>query len=164
MTNKHAGITRAPVFTTFTQVFTRCVQVWAIDYGYPQLITGLGASVYAAMLSAWALADVVRYSYFVVMLAGGLVPAWLKWLRYSLFYVLYPVGIGGEWFLMYGAAREEEGVLKAVYYFCLALYVPGKFSVLGGLRLGDANGCVGAIMMYSYMVKQRRKTLSGRGR
>ena len=93
------GITRAPVSTAFIQIFTRCVQVWAIDHGYPELFTapapasahaGLGlelspASVYAAMVFAWSLADVVRYAYFVVLLAGLGMPGWLKWLRYSHF-------------------------------------------------------------------------------
>lgn len=70
------------------------MQVWAIDHGYPELFTapasasaGLElapASVYAAMVFAWSLADVVRYAYFVVLLAGLGMPGWLKWLRYSL--------------------------------------------------------------------------------
>lgn len=87
------GITRAPVSTTFIQIFTRCVQVWAIDHGYPELFTASAsasaglellapASVYAAMVFAWSLADVVRYAYFVVLLAGLGMPGWLKWLRY----------------------------------------------------------------------------------
>lgn len=77
------GITRAPVSTAFIQIFTRCVQVWAIDHGYPELFTAPApASVYAAMVFAWSLADVVRYAYFVVLLAGLGMPGWLKWLRY----------------------------------------------------------------------------------
>lgn len=84
-------------------------------------------SVYAAMLFAWSLADVVRYSYFVILLTGSVtVPGWLKWLRYSLFFVLYPIGIGGEWFLMYSAARVADTTSSLIYYFCLGLYVPGK--------------------------------------
>ncbi|KAG2412367.1 hypothetical protein HFD88_009924 [Aspergillus terreus] len=135
------GITRAPIFTTFTQVFARSVQVWAINYGFPG-VTG-SSPAYPAMLFAWSVADVVRYSYFVVLLAGGSMPALLKWLRYSLFAVLYPIGIGSEWWLMYRAARVTESpVVAGVFYFCLALYAPG------------------AVMMYSYMIKQRRKTLS----
>lgn len=78
------------------------------------------------MLLAWSLADVVRHSYFVVLLSGASVPGWLRWLRYSLFFALYPVGIGGEWLLMYGAARGAGAAPKAVGYFCLALYVPGE--------------------------------------
>ena len=82
------------------------------------------------MLFAWSLADIVRYSYFVVMLAAPSVPGWLKWLRYSLFFVLYPVGIGGEWFLMYLAAQVADSTMSAVYYFCLALYLPGESCAL----------------------------------
>ncbi|KAL5364040.1 tyrosine phosphatase-like protein [Aspergillus floccosus] len=136
------GITRAPIFTTFTQVFARSVQVWAINYGFPGVTASSPA--YPAMLFAWSVADVVRYSYFVVLLvAGGSMPALLKWLRYSLFAVLYPIGIGSEWWLMYRAAAvTESSVVAGVFYFCLALYAPG------------------AVMMYSYMLKQRRKTLS----
>ncbi|EAU34958.1 conserved hypothetical protein [Aspergillus terreus NIH2624] len=135
------GITRAPIFTTFTQVFARSVQVWAINYGFPGVTAASPA--YPAMLFAWSVADVVRYSYFIVLLAGGSMPALLKWLRYSLFAVLYPIGIGSEWWLMYRAARVTESpVVAGVFYFCLALYAPG------------------AVMMYSYMIKQRRKTLS----
>ncbi|KAL2868353.1 putative membrane protein [Aspergillus lucknowensis] len=135
------GITRAPVFTTFTQIFARCVQVWAINYGFPRVTES--SSAYPAMLFAWSTADVVRYLYFTVLLAGIPVPKLLKWLRYSLFLVLYPIGIGSEWWLMYRAATVTASPLVAgTFYFCLGLYVPGS------------------VMMYSYMVKQRRKTLS----
>lgn len=69
-----------------------------MNHGYPELYTtvpvpGAGESdhprlvVYAAMLWAWSAADIVRYAYFVVLLAGkvrGLAgPWWLMWLRYS---------------------------------------------------------------------------------
>lgn len=101
----------------------------------------------------------MRYLYFVILLAKSVsVPAWLKWLRYSLFFVLYPIGIGGEWFLMYNAARVADTAPSMIYYFCLGLYVPGEFSKF--LFCYKAND-PGATMMYSYMVKQRRKTLYG---
>ena len=78
------------------------------------------------MVLAWSLADVIRYSYFMILLAGSSMPGWLKWLRYSLFFVLYPIGIGGEWFLMYSAAQVAGVTYSTIYYFCLALYIPGK--------------------------------------
>ncbi|KAL4892120.1 tyrosine phosphatase-like protein [Aspergillus ambiguus] len=135
------GITRAPIFTTFTQVFARSVQVWAINYGFPGVTASSRA--YAAMLFAWSIADVVRYSYFVVLLAGSPVPSFLRWLRYSLFAVLYPIGIGSEWWLMFRAASvTDRSSVAGIFYFCLGLYAPG------------------AVMMYSYMIKQRRKTLA----
>ncbi|KAH8423925.1 putative membrane protein [Aspergillus melleus] len=137
-----AGITRAPVFTTFTQVFARSVQVWAINYGFPDVTASSPA--YVCMLLAWSAADSVRYVYFVALLSGsGLEGGVVRWLRYSLFIVLYPVGIASEWWLMYKATTTTESVtVSGIFYFCLGLYVPGS------------------IMMYSYMIKQRRKVLA----
>lgn len=54
----------------------------------------------------------------------------IQWIRYSLFFVLYPVGIGAEWWLMLSAARVSSATAAAVYYFCLLLYVPGESRVL----------------------------------
>ncbi|KAL4979329.1 PTPLA-domain-containing protein [Aspergillus desertorum] len=135
------GLTRSPIFTTFTQIFARSVQVWTINYGFPSLTASSRA--YPAMLFAWSVADAVRYSYFVVLLAGLHVPSVLRWLRYSLFIVLYPIGITAEWWLMYRAAGITSiSLVTGIFYFCLGLYAPGS------------------IMMYSYMLKQRRKTLA----
>lgn len=81
--------------------------------------------------------------------------------RYSLFFVLYPVGIGAEWWLMLSAARVSTVSAAAVYYCCLLLYVPGervRFRICNIKNYAKMRK--GAIMMYSYMVKQRRKTLS----
>ncbi|KAI9044480.1 putative membrane protein [Aspergillus affinis] len=115
-----AGITRAPVFTTFTQVFARSVQVWAINYGFPDVTASSPA--YACMLLAWSAADTVRY---------------------SLFIVLYPIGIASEWWLMYKATTTTESVaVFGIFCFFLGLYGPGS------------------VMMYSYMIKQRRKVLA----
>ncbi|KAK1143067.1 hypothetical protein N8T08_007136 [Aspergillus melleus] len=101
-----AGITRAPVFTTFTQVFARSVQVWAINYGFPDVTASSPA--YVCMLLAWSAADSVR-----------------------------------EWWLMYKATTTTESVtVSGIFYFCLGLYVPGS------------------VMMYSYMIKQRKKVLA----
>ncbi|KAJ5388955.1 uncharacterized protein N7496_000023 [Penicillium cataractarum] len=134
------GITRSPVFTTFTQVFARSTQVWAVNYAFPEATSPSWA--YAAMLLAWSTADVIRYSYFATMLAGLNNTGILRWLRYSLFVILYPVGIGSEWWLMYNATKVTGNLaVLAVFYFFLGLYVPGS------------------VMMYKYMLRQRRKVL-----
>ena len=47
-----------------------------------------------------------------------------------MFYVLYPVGIGAEWWLMYRSVEpvgKISPLLAGFFYFLLALYVPGKF-------------------------------------
>ncbi|KAJ5156383.1 hypothetical protein N7492_009186 [Penicillium capsulatum] len=135
------GFTRSPVFTTFTQVFARSVQVWAINYAFPD-VTAVSPA-YPAMLLAWSMADTIRYLYFAVMLGAYAIPRALKWSRYTLFVALYPVGIGSEWWLMYKATMVTTNQpLAGLFCFFLCLYLPGS------------------VMMYSYMLKQRRKVLA----
>lgn len=46
-----------------------------------------------------------------------------------MFYILYPIGIGAEWWLMYraiGPGGEINSLIPPFFYFLLALYVPGK--------------------------------------
>lgn len=48
-----------------------------------------------------------------------------------MFYPLYPIGIGAEWWLLYRAAEPAgkiNGAIPPFFYFCLLLYVPGKFA------------------------------------
>lgn len=47
-----------------------------------------------------------------------------------MFYPLYPIGIGAEWWLFFRAidpSREISAVLPLVFYGCLVAYAPGKF-------------------------------------
>lgn len=47
--------------------------------------------------------------------------------RYSLFIILYPVGISSEWWMMYQATTVATNLaVTALFYFFLGLYVPGK--------------------------------------
>ncbi|EMF10515.1 PTPLA-domain-containing protein [Sphaerulina musiva SO2202] len=134
----------APLFSTFTQIATRVIQVWLIWYTYPET-TSEASFAFPALLLAWSAADAIRYVFLTLHLWGR-APRGLVWVRYSMFYVLYPVGIGAEWWLMFRAVRpagEVSWVLGWVFWFLLGLYGP-----------------VGAYMMFTYMVKQRKKTLS----
>eukprot|EP00762_Andalucia_godoyi_P008310 ANDGO_07349.mRNA.1 Very-long-chain (3R)-3-hydroxyacyl-CoA dehydratase PASTICCINO 2 len=88
------GLVRSPVFSTFMQVFSRVFLVWGIlnvpgntaPFAYPFWIT---------MCVAWAISELVRYPFYAFELVGSS-PALLTWARYSLFYVLYPVGVASE--------------------------------------------------------------------
>ena len=58
-------------------------------------------------------------------------PPWLVWLRYNLFFVLYPLGILSEMRLVYlatGPAVEKCGDERVgwLLWAILAVYVPGK--------------------------------------
>ncbi|KAK0384691.1 hypothetical protein NLU13_7169 [Sarocladium strictum] len=147
--------------TTFTQVGTRVIQVWAIWFAFPDAILGdrsadgnaihgwaspsSGGIAFVALLLAWSVADAIRYTYLVCKM-HHIESEILTWTRYSMFFVLYPVGISAEWWLMYRSIEPSGQVtpwLRPVFYFLLALYVPGTWYML------------------SHMVKQRRKVLLG---
>lgn len=126
------------------QVLSRFVLVWAVVYPFPQLAA---SPFYSSMLLAWSLTEVIRYTYFAVSLssAGGCPPAF-TWLRYSTFTVLYPVGILSEcamiWLAAEGPAAALHELAPWVLRAVLVLYVPGSY------------------IMYTHMMKQRRKVLA----
>lgn len=122
------GIVRAPLVTTVMQVSSRLLLVWPIVNTWPFLAL---SPFYASMLVAWSVTEVIRYSYFALSLAQML-PRALTWVRYTTFYVLYPLGITSECMLVYGAtgpAGQKSGWIgEGVLYAILAIYVPGMAS------------------------------------
>lgn len=129
-------LVHAPVLTTAVQVAGRLTVLYLVIEPYPTAATA--SWWYAAMVLAWSAADVVRYCYFATRLVGGHQYRRLAWLRYSAFYVLYPVGIASEVGVVYGAVAEawrlgERGHAWA-YMAAATLYLPGK-GVLASLCL-----------------------------
>ncbi|ODA79982.1 hypothetical protein RJ55_02940 [Drechmeria coniospora] len=136
------GVVRAPVFTTLMQVSSRLLLVWAIVDSFPFLAF---SPFYSSMLIAWSVTEVIRYSYFALNLSG-LRPAFLTWLRYNTFFVLYPVGIFSECSLIYMAtvpAALRNPLEKVALYGVLFIYVPGAY------------------VLYTHMMAQRRKVMRG---
>ncbi|KAI5928445.1 tyrosine phosphatase-like protein [Camillea tinctor] len=138
------GIVRAPLITTFMQVFSRYALVWGIADQFPALAAGSPA--YSSMLVAWATTEVVRYSYFALGLSG-LQPAALHWLRYHAFFVLYPLGISSEAWLIWAAAA---GPAKTWIY---PAYSPVLYAFVG-LVYPPAS-----YILYTHMMAQRRKVM-----
>lgn len=68
--------------------------LWGMVHVAPPSQVQMG---FALMVASWSLVEVPRYAFYIVKLLGGdeAMPYWLKWLRYSLFIVLYPTGITG---------------------------------------------------------------------
>lgn len=149
-----AGIVRSPLLTTVMQVASRLLLIWGIVNNYPA--TTSSSPAYSSMLVAWSVSEVIRYSYFVFNLRGS-VPAFVRWLRYlralwsgndqglwggttrliledrryNTFYVLYPLGICSEMWLIYTAIEpaktwrvQYEYLLKII----LVIYIPGIVS------------------------------------
>ncbi|KAK2605379.1 hypothetical protein N8I77_008218 [Diaporthe amygdali] len=139
------GVVRAPLLTTLMQVSSRFALVWGAVHAYPLIAA---SPAYSSMLLAWSTTEVVRYLFFALSLSpGGYEPAFLRWFRYSGFYVLYPVGISSELWELFLAARsasaEGNTVGVVVAAVVMATYLPG------------------APKLYTHMIKQRRKVLGG---
>ncbi|KAH7910590.1 PTPLA-domain-containing protein [Hygrophoropsis aurantiaca] len=145
------GLVRSPLPTTLMQVSSRLFCVWAIVVRYPATHTN---PIYTTMISAWALTEVPRYMFYMISLMGVEPPKALVWLRYSTFYILYPLGASSEAFLMLSTIPEwannawvswaPEDYVRAGL-FCI--WWPGLYA------------------MYSHMMQQRRKVLgTGKGR
>lgn len=124
------GLVRSPLPTTIIQVSSRLILVWGIIERFPHTHS---SPVYTTMILAWALTEVPRYAYYALSLAGCGVPTWLTWIRYSTFYVLYPIGAGSEALLMLSTISEWSdgkwgtwGLEDWVKASLVAIWVPGE--------------------------------------
>lgn len=144
------GVVRAPTGTTAIQVASRLLLVWGIVglFGDSILLEskarnafGIGQErhvrnnqmAYLSMFVAWSITECVRYSYFVLFLRGQgdtpKVPKVLSWLRYNTFFVLYPIGITSEFWLIYQALPFANAWNQIYGYFLMAVlvaYIPGE--------------------------------------
>lgn len=124
------------------QIASRILLVWGVTYPFPHLAS---SPAYSTMLVAWGVTEVIRYTYFGLNTAGSPPPDLLVWLRYNTFYVLYPMGILSEVWLIClatGPAGEVWAGFEWALYAILAIYVPGEFlsGVVWGFE-GGANWC-----------------------
>ena len=138
-------IINAPAVTTFIQVFSR-VMVVAVLSAFKHSAVSIG---YVMISVAWSIAETVRYVYYVVNVVDkGKMWYWLVWCRYSLFIVLYPVGVSGELITLWRSMEELK-----------------KVNVVNGVRLSDCVMVVivgyvpGLVMLYLHLLKQRGKVL-----
>lgn len=160
------GIVRASPLTTAMQVASRLLLVWGVVGPFPEIVVrsrllGVriqnyagakgGAYAYAGILLAWGITECIRYGFFVWKegLGNGRVPKWLTWLRYNTFFVLYPLGILSECWLIFCALQPAADFNPAYNMFLkavLLIYVPGSY------------------ILYSHMMSQRRRVLKGKGK
>ncbi|KFY23021.1 hypothetical protein V493_06159 [Pseudogymnoascus sp. VKM F-4281 (FW-2241)] len=119
------GLVRAAAATTALQVAGRNTIVWAITRNYPDVAAREWA--YPSMLVAWNVADSVRYTFFAIERGTGRVPNTLLWLRYNMFFVLYPIGIVSEAWLAYKVITPSRSRNPAYHYLIwlgLTIYIP----------------------------------------
>ena len=180
------GLVRSPVGTTALQVFSRVMLAAAADAALASPDAGVRGLAGDAkpwllvMCMAWSVTEVVRYSFYGLNLCGiSLRP--LTFLRYSLFLVLYPLGVLGEYMVLFTVSpgimdqitasdfrSSANGLLgscmDAAYRWAYApLYALAGHNVVGVLAVFFIMYVAGFPMLFRLMLAQRRKVLGGSG-
>lgn len=170
------GLVRSGLGTTLAQVASRLVMVWGILLQFPQVQP---SPIFSTMVLAWCIAEIVRYATYALALYDVKIYA-LEWLRYTLFYVLYPLGAGSEAYLIYSSIpwakyRYGHPGMQATMVLFL-IWPPGESHPLittdcTTRRLTDCSprpprSLVPAALlsMMSHMHAQRKKHIRGRGK
>eukprot|EP00826_Nyctotherus_ovalis_P024176 TRINITY_DN1873_c0_g1_i10.p1 TRINITY_DN1873_c0_g1~~TRINITY_DN1873_c0_g1_i10.p1 ORF type:complete len:166 (-),score=25.18 TRINITY_DN1873_c0_g1_i10:109-606(-) len=138
------GMTRTNWIFSFIQIGARLFVIFCSLRVYPDFN---GAVM---VLLAWSLADIIRFGYYFFKDMKNQ-PYFIKWLRYSAFIVLYPLGMIYEWYALYcskDAFFEGKPLfslptsLGKIVYMVLIFMTPFLF-----------------LMLYTHMFRQRKKTL-----
>ncbi|KAK0461346.1 PTPLA-domain-containing protein [Desarmillaria tabescens] len=149
------GWVRSPLSTTAMQVASRLYAIWGVTEPFQRVCSN---PLYTTMVFAWSATEVVRYSFYASTLLGH-EPKQLLYLRYTLFYVLYPLGASSEAFLNY-ATLPTSSPIPSWLSWAQGMWKPTDY-VRGLLFL---TWWPGLYVMYTHMIVQRRKVLGpGKG-
>uniref|UniRef100_A0A8C4TVH0 Very-long-chain (3R)-3-hydroxyacyl-CoA dehydratase n=1 Tax=Falco tinnunculus TaxID=100819 RepID=A0A8C4TVH0_FALTI len=106
---------------------------------------------------AWTITEIIRYSFYTFSLLNHL-PYLIKWARYTLFIVLYPMGVSGELLTIYAALPfvRQSGLysisLPNKYNFSFDYYTFLILVMISYIPIFP--------QLYFHMLHQRRKVLS----
>jgi len=126
-------IVSSPVGTTIKQLGSRFMVVVLIDllkseeYMSVGGITGLHLIMFA-----WGITEIVRYSFYYSGLVGKEIKL-LVFLRYTLFLVLYPMGVAGElliilsWMRKDGFTFSASDIIFGIIFLSYFVFFPGMF-------------------------------------
>ncbi|KAG7446361.1 protein tyrosine phosphatase [Guyanagaster necrorhizus] len=147
------GWVRSPLSTTAMQVASRLYAIWGVTEPFPSVCSN---PLYTTMVFAWSATEVVRYSFYAFTLLGH-EPKQLLYLRYTLFYVLYPLGASSEAFLNY-ATLPASSPIPSWLSWAQGMWKPTDY-IRGLLFL---IWWPGLYVMYTHMIVQRQKVLRPR--
>ena len=152
--NVVVGIVRADLVTTVVQVFSR-LQVIGVHYLVSEARQS-GGNYY--MLLAWCLVEVIRYPFLGIKTLTK-PPYFLTWLRYSVFYILYPLGVYGEMVVL------RSAIPSITFNKTLSINLPNAWNF--EFDFGSYLTLLlyvfylpGLVMQYSHMIRQRRNALA----
>ena len=100
------GWVKSPVFTTAIQVASRIFVLILINLLFgKELFAIFGINGLHLAIVAWSITEVIRYSYYLVLLLKKQ-SSILLFCRYTFFIVLYPIGVTGELMILYAWATQ----------------------------------------------------------
>ncbi|XP_003386469.1 PREDICTED: very-long-chain (3R)-3-hydroxyacyl-CoA dehydratase 2-like [Amphimedon queenslandica] len=149
------GIIRSNVVLTFFQIYSRNIILWGIIDFVP--VSYLEQFIWPlVVLLVWSISEVSRYIYYACMLIGS-TPYFIIYLRYSLFIVLYPVGVFSEQVLLFYALP----IVRATQRWSIFLPNPWNFSF--SYYYFVISGIIQYLIvfphLYDRMIHQRMKVL-----
>ncbi|KAK7075607.1 hypothetical protein SK128_017994 [Halocaridina rubra] len=149
------GLVPSSVGVVFPQVFSRLVTLWPVLYTFKESQESIG---YPMLLIAWSVTEVVRYAFYFLNILDR-VPFIISFLRYTMFIVLYPMGVTGELLCMYAAVPKAS--IVGVYSITMPNSLNFTFNFPYALTIFGLMYIPVFPMLYSHMLAQRRKVLHG---
>uniref|UniRef100_V9L2F2 Very-long-chain (3R)-3-hydroxyacyl-CoA dehydratase n=3 Tax=Callorhinchus milii TaxID=7868 RepID=V9L2F2_CALMI len=147
------GIVPSSVVLTGFQVMSRVFLTWAVTHSVKQVQNEDSVLLFVV---AWAVTEIVRYSFYTFSLLNHL-PYLIKWARYTLFIVLYPMGVTGELLTIYAALPHTR---KSGLY---SITLPNKYNFSFDYHTFLILVMISYIpifpQLYFHMFRQRRKVL-----
>ncbi|NXH09354.1 HACD2 dehydratase, partial [Bucco capensis] len=148
------GIVPSSVVLTAFQVMSRVFLTWAVTHSVKEVQTEDSVLLFVV---AWTVTEIIRYSFYTFSLLNHL-PYLIKWARYTLFIVLYPMGVSGELLTIYAALPfvRQSGLysisLPNKYNFSFDYYTFLILVMISYIPIFP--------QLYFHMLHQRRKVLS----
>ncbi len=138
------GWVKSPLFTTALQISSRVfVLFWLNVIPAEHQVNILGISGITVVSVAWSITEMVRYSYYATSLFNKEIK-WLTFLRYTLFILLYPIGVTGEGMILLSVLKWNNYEIM-ITNFVIAVVMLSYLPFFPKL--------------YGYMWQQRRKKL-----
>ena len=136
----------SPVMTTALQVSSRLFVLLLLIFFHEVTTDSVpGRMGTQFIIVAWGITEIIRYSHYAFQLIPKKADI-LLWLRYTLFYVLYPIGVVGELLIIFSV------IDLALSSWLLKIFLFGLVFIIYLIFFPR---------MYRYMIRQRRKKLVG---
>ncbi|CAH2304957.1 very-long-chain (3R)-3-hydroxyacyl- dehydratase 2 isoform X1 [Pelobates cultripes] len=148
------GIVPSSVVLTAFQVMSRVFLTWAVTHSVREVQNEDSVLLFVV---AWTITEIIRYLFYTFSLLNHL-PYIIKWARYTLFIVLYPMGVTGELLTIYAALPfvKQTGLysirLPNMYNFSFDYYAFLILVMVSYIPIFP--------QLYFHMIHQRRKVLT----